>query len=110
LILRDLKVYTIGEKDFSIAQVEITNIDAALSRKEELQTELVKYKAEHGYHTALVLLTDITNLNSIALIESEEGALVAETLGGTFIDELIDLPNVVSRKKQVLPPLQTQFK
>lgn len=110
LILRDLKVYTIGEKDFSIAQVEITNIDAALSRKEELQAELVKYKAEFGYHTALVLLTDITNLNSIALIESEESALVAETLGGTFVGELIDLPNVVSRKKQVLPPLQTQFK
>lgn len=110
LILRDLKVYTIGDKDFSIAQIEITNVEAALSRKEELQAELVKYKAEHGYHTALVILTDITNLNSISLIESEEPALVAETLGGTFVDSLIDLPGVVSRKKQVLPPLQGQFK
>lgn len=110
LILRDLKVYTIGEKDFSIAQVEITNVESALSRKEELQAELIKYRAENGYHTALVLLTDITTLNSVALIESNETDLVAQTLGGTFEGKLINLPGVVSRKKQVLPPLQTQFK
>lgn len=109
LVLRDQKVYEIGGKQFAIAQLELTSLDPVLAREEELQTALQSLKDNEGYHTALVILTDINALTSKGLICSEEAELVTETLGGSFEGQMIDLPGVVSRKKQVMPPLQNRF-
>ncbi|RKF19705.1 manganese-dependent inorganic pyrophosphatase [Alginatibacterium sediminis] len=109
LVLRDQKIYEIAGKKFAIAQLELTSLAPVIDRLDELQASLEALKAANNYHTALVILTDITSLNSKGLIVSDEAELVTATLGGTFEGSIIDLPGVVSRKKQVMPPLQKQF-
>ncbi|WP_427983351.1 manganese-dependent inorganic pyrophosphatase [Agarivorans sp.] len=109
LVLRDQKVYEINGKQFAIAQLELTSVKPVLARLDELEQALQTLKQANNYHTALVLLTDITTLNSTGLICSDEAELVAKTLGGTIEGSIIDLPGVVSRKKQVMPPLQREF-
>ncbi len=109
LIMRDLKVYEMNGKSFSIAQLEMTSLAPVLARKDALIEKVKAYRAENGYHTAMVLLTDIRALDSMAFVESDEAELVVETLGGSWDGDLAMLPGVVSRKKQVLPPLQKKF-
>jgi manganese-dependent inorganic pyrophosphatase len=103
---RDMKVFTFGDTRFSISQVELANIAEVMPPVDELRRALTNQVAEHGLTTAFVLLTDIFAQNSIILAANREGETLAEqAFGGRVIDGSLLLPGVLSRKKQVVPPL-----
>jgi len=53
-----------------------------------------------------VLLTDILEQSSMLLAANSAGeAIAARAFGGSFADGQLLLPGVMSRKKQVVPPL-----
>ncbi|WP_413700008.1 DHHA2 domain-containing protein [Psychromonas sp. KJ10-10] len=68
-----------------------------------------KFKQRNGYHSTIVLLTDINKLDTIALIVSKDADKVASALNSSVVDAAFELPGVVSRKKQIIPFLQDAF-
>ena len=70
---------------------------------------MTKLQAENGYHSTIVLLTDINKLDTTALIVSKDADKVAAALNSTVVDGAFELPGVVSRKKQIIPSLQEAF-
>jgi len=103
---RDSKVFTFGETRFSISQVELTDVAEVMPPADELRHALAQLVAEHGLTSAFVLLTDIVEQNSILLAANAAGEAIAErAFGGSFTDGQLLLPGVMSRKKQVVPPL-----
>ena len=107
LVLRDQKVFTMHNAKLAIAQLELTSLDAILLRKEELLIEMQKLHDKNNYHSTMVLLTDINKLNTTALILSEQAAGIAKSLGSKLEKNLFELPGVVSRKKQIIPFLES---
>jgi manganese-dependent inorganic pyrophosphatase len=72
----------------------------------ELRRALMNLVAEHGLTSAFVLLTDILEQSSTLLAANPAGEAIAErAFGASFADGLLVLPGVMSRKKQVVPPL-----
>jgi manganese-dependent inorganic pyrophosphatase len=103
---RDMKVFTFGDTRFSISQVELADIAEVMPPVDELRRALTSVVAEHGLTTAFVLLTDILAQSSILLAANREGEAIAEqAFAGRIIDGRLALPGVLSRKKQVVPPL-----
>jgi len=103
---RDIKVFSFGETRFSISQVELTDIAEVMPPVDELRRALMNLVAEHGLTSAFVLLTDILEQSSILLAVNAAGEAIAErAFGGNFTDGQLRLPGVMSRKKQVVPPL-----
>jgi len=54
-------------------------------------------------------LTDINKLDTTALIISKDAEKVASALNSAVADHAFELPGVVSRKKQIIPFLQSAF-
>ncbi|MCG6200803.1 manganese-dependent inorganic pyrophosphatase [Psychromonas antarctica] len=109
LILRDQKVFEMAGEQLAIGQLELTSLETALSKKDEMLVEMGQLQANKGYHSTIVLLTDVNKLDTTALIISKDAEKVAKALNSTVIDHAFELPGVVSRKKQIIPFLQTAF-
>ncbi|MEI6896299.1 MAG: manganese-dependent inorganic pyrophosphatase [Psychromonas sp.] len=109
LILRDQKVFEMAGEKLAIGQLELTSLETAFSKKDEMLVEMGQLQADKGYHSTIVLLTDINKLDTTALIISKDADKVAKALGSIVIDHAFELPGVVSRKKQIIPFLQSAF-
>jgi len=74
--------------------------------KPELVADIAKLKAEGNRHTVLLLLTDIMKEGSEMLVISDNADLTEKAYGKATVDGKLWLDGVLSRKKQVVPPLQ----
>lgn len=107
LIFRDFKDFDMSGHKVGIGQLELTSLDLVTPElKSALQSELQKVKAE-GRHTAILVLTDVMAEGSELLCVSENASLINEALKP---DTKMWMPGVMSRKKQVVPPLEAVFK
>ena len=109
LILRDQKVFEMAGDKLAIAQLELTSLETAFEKKDDMLIEMGQLQAENGYHSTIVLLTDINKLDTTALIVSKDADKIASALNSTVAEHMIALPGVVSRKKQIIPFLQAAF-
>lgn len=108
LIFRDFKDFDMGGRKIGIGQLELISLDMVSPKLEQdLNAELGKVKGE-GRHSAILVLTDIMKEGSRVLLCSDDESAVLKALGAPSKDAF--LPGVMSRKKQVVPPLQQTFK
>jgi manganese-dependent inorganic pyrophosphatase len=74
--------------------------------KADLQADIAALKSEGKRHSVLLLLTDIMKEGSELLVVSDDAAIVERAFATTLVDGKAWLDGVMSRKKQVVPPLQ----
>jgi manganese-dependent inorganic pyrophosphatase len=98
----DMKAYPIGEKRFAIAQVEVADPSVVLDRSEDYLDAMRTECAAHGYDSFVFVVTDIIEEGSHLLVSGLEDE-VGEVLGTGFVAGLM------SRKKQIVPPLEQRF-
>lgn len=108
IVDRDLKEYGTdsGEK-MSVSQIETVG-SGLLERKEELMEALEKVRGKNGYLFAALMVTDIIGQGT-ELLCAGECAVVERAFDTKAQDRVIDLPGVMSRKKQVAPKLLAAF-
>ena len=104
IVARDLKEYDLGEgRALSIAQIETVG-RGLVGRKEELLAALRAHREQHDYVLSALMVTDImakrTDLLHAGDDAAVERAFEVDADGGA-----VDLPGVMSRKKQVAPKL-----
>src|ERR687893_963380 len=104
IVNRDAKEYgtSSGEK-MSVSQVETVGIDL-LERKDELLGALEDLRAQNGYVFSALMVTDIIE-GGTELLCAGDCAPVERAFDSRARDGVIDLPGVMSRKKQVAPKL-----
>jgi manganese-dependent inorganic pyrophosphatase len=108
IVERDLKEYrTSSGESMSVSQVETVGA-ALLDRKEELLEALEHVRERNGYLFAALMVTDIVE-GGTDLLCSGECNLVERAFDSEVKDNVIDLPGVMSRKKQVAPKLLAAF-
>jgi manganese-dependent inorganic pyrophosphatase len=104
IISRDAKEYEIpGAERICIAQVETVG-RGLLERKDELLEAMGEVRRANGYAFFVLMITDILGRGSDLLVAGDHGA-VARAFDGAAKDGVIELPGVMSRKKQVVPRL-----
>jgi manganese-dependent inorganic pyrophosphatase len=104
IVRRDAKEYELdGGETILIAQVEVVGSEL-LQRTEELQAALDAERERDDHALAALMVTDIVR-KATALLVSGDREAVARAFGAERSDGVIDLPGVMSRKKQVAPRL-----
>jgi len=111
-IHHDWKIYRFAEKEIGIGQTELTEIEKSMPKVEVLRNELRKAAKESGLFMAVLVLTDILEERSLLLVNDEKGlGLAAHAFASSpNASGLLVLPGVMSRKKQVVPPLAAALK
>jgi manganese-dependent inorganic pyrophosphatase len=108
LVLRDFKDFNMNGQKVGIGQLEVIDLAIFDEMKADLATDLAKLKVEGERHSVLLLLTDIMKEGSELLISSDDESLILNAFEKTP-SEQVWLDGVLSRKKQVVPPLEAAF-
>jgi manganese-dependent inorganic pyrophosphatase len=104
LVTRDVKEYqATGGQLIGIAQVETVGA-GLLERKDELLAAMGSERERQGYPFYALMVTDILSEGTHLLVDGDRAA-VERALGEQAKDGVIELPGVISRKKQVAPRL-----
>ena len=104
IVTRDAKEYAVGDgQSFVIAQIETVG-DAVLDRRDELLGELRTLREARGHLLYALMVTDIMAKGTKMLVAGDLAPL-ERVFGRPVVDGTIDLPGVMSRKKQVAPKL-----
>ena len=106
IITTDYKEYELGGKKIGIAQVETVDASELEPRKQEFLKTMKKIKEETDLETIMVLLTDIVKEGCTTYILSDSADLIEKTFEKKIKDNEMYLPGVLSRKKQIVPPLE----
>lgn len=102
---QDFKPFTIGDMKIGVAQVNTMDIEGFMPLKADMLSYMDKKAKDGGFNTIMLLLTDILNEGSQILVAGEAPEIVEKTFNVTLEDSTAFLPGVLSRKKQVIPPL-----
>lgn len=110
IIEGDAKSFTMGGKSIRIGQVNTVDLDDIYARQDELVAAMTKEAQAKGYDDFLLIATDILNSNSTGFAVGADRDKVAAAFNEKFdANDRLALPGVVSRKKQVVPPMQGAF-
>jgi len=109
LVQRDFKDFNMNGNKIGIGQLEVIDLSVFDDIKAELSADIAALKTEGKRHSVLLLLTDIMKEGSELLVVSDNENLTEQAFGQTTTDGKVWLEGVLSRKKQIVPPLQKVF-
>jgi manganese-dependent inorganic pyrophosphatase len=104
IVTRDAKRYEVsGGQTICIAQIEVVG-KGLLERKDELLEAMRTERENKALALYALMVTDVLEKGTDLLIAGDTAA-VARAFGAGTDDSLIELPGVMSRKKEVAPKL-----
>lgn len=101
----DFKPFTIGGIKIGVAQVNTMDIEGFMPLKDEMLDYMNQKADSMGLEMIMLLLTDIINEGSQILVTGRNPEIAEEAFKVKLEDSTTFLPGVLSRKKQVVPPL-----
>lgn len=110
LIDLDAKSFELNGQTARVAQINVVDLPEAMERKDSFLKAMEDASEAENYDLFMLLITNVLDSDSKALVVGNDNAKAAfEKAFGKVVDSEIDLPGVVSRKKQVVPQLTEAF-
>jgi manganese-dependent inorganic pyrophosphatase len=104
IVNSDLKVYEGGGIKFGVAQVEVANLHEVGDRLAEIGTGLEGLCKARGLGLAVLMVTDVVR-GASRLVLAGQTQRLNDLPYTRLTDGTLDAPDVVSRKKQLLPAI-----
>ena len=109
LISQDAKSFDMNGTQVRVDQINTVDLNEVFDREDGLRAAIEKQNKENGYDLFLLMVTNILNSDTRLLVVGEPQSVVEQAFGKKLEDSKMDLPGVVSRKKQIVPPLEAAF-
>lgn len=106
----DAKTFEMGAETVRIGQVNVVDMNDVLIHKEDILQEMRVESKESNYNLYVLLITDIIENNSVAIVDGVSYRQFERAFNKPIQLNTVELENVVSRKKQVVPQLTDIFK
>ena len=108
ILLKDSKLYEFSQKKVLISQIETLFPEKLISKKKEILKKMEEIKKEKKLFGFCLMITDISKNSTLLYIVSDDFSPFERAFGKIKNNEIY-LKGVVSRKKQVVPPLEDAF-
>ncbi len=109
IIARDFKEFDMSGSKLGIGQIEIVDLELVKDRIDELINELKEMKEERDYSGIYFMITDIMKEGTLLLVVADDENIVKKAFGKKLENNRVWLDRVMSRKKQVVPPLENAY-
>ena len=107
LLRMDSKKYEVHGTKFRISVLETTSPRMILDRKNSLMAAMTDVAQEDSVDQVLLFVVDILKEQATMLIPNNMTKSVAQNSFGAIVDsDLVVLPGIMSRKKQIIPNLK----
>ena len=105
LINMDMKIFEVDGSKIGVAQVNTVNEAEILERKEKLLEEINNIINKEGLKFFIFAITNILSNDSTGIVAGDGNAVIEKAFNEKIDNNLIALKGIVSRKKQIIPPL-----
>ncbi len=109
IVYMDFKTFNVDKKTIAVGQVTTLNAKAIIKQKSSYIRFLNKESESHDYDVMLFAITDIFK-NGSYFIFNENGKSTLRNAFGDSLEQGDFIPNIISRKKQILPPIMSVLK
>lgn len=104
----DMKFFTFGSHQVSISQVEVADKSIVLPLKNEILAAMSQFQSQYKKDLTLLMITDIMN-EGTELFAVGRLRVVEKAFRQPLAANAVYLPGVMSRKKQIVPPISRAF-
>lgn len=105
LLYIDRKQFTLGKYNASVSQINTGDFKTIYNMKDDILEEMQKLTATEGLDLAVLMVTDLILGGTELIAIGSEKWLAEHAFKLGREDDSIFLPNVYSRKKQIIPKL-----
>ncbi|WP_125767953.1 manganese-dependent inorganic pyrophosphatase [Companilactobacillus furfuricola] len=111
LLDMDAKSFDMNGHSVRVAQVNTVDVDHTLEREADFVKDIKAENQDNGYNLFVLLITNIMTSDTTGIIIGDDAdvATFEKALNTKVDDNKAALPGVVSRKKQIVPPLNENF-
>uniref|UniRef100_A0A7S4HGP8 inorganic diphosphatase n=1 Tax=Prymnesium polylepis TaxID=72548 RepID=A0A7S4HGP8_9EUKA len=109
LVMMDSKVFEIGGKKLRVSVIETTKPGKVLQQEKALQEAMGTLRAEQKLDDVLLFVVDILHERAVFVSSSASASATVERAWAVSVgaDGTATLPGVLSRKKQIVPALES---
>lgn len=104
---QDLKYFSLGNRKIGISQVGTMDLEGFSPMKEDMLELMEKKAANENFDLLVLMLTDILKSGSEMLVVGEDKEIFCRAFNVKLSGNSIYIPGVISRKKQVIPPISS---
>lgn len=104
---QDFKVFNISSLKVGVGQINTMDTEGFNSLKDDMLSYMENKASSEEFNLLILMVTDLLKDGSEILVVGKESYLVNKAFGIELKDNTAYLPNVMSRKKQIIPPLST---
>lgn len=108
LLFADFKDFHIAGHNLGVGQITCVNSEHILERKEEFLHEMRRTMRERKYSLMLLMLTDVLREGTQLIYLGDEEA-IQQAFSPDAKNNVVFLPKVMSRKKQIIPALSAMW-
>ncbi|MBW9151918.1 putative manganese-dependent inorganic diphosphatase [Clostridium estertheticum] len=105
IFYQDFKPFTLSGFKVGVSQVGTMYIEGFDAIKDDMIELMNKKATENGFNLIILMLTDILNGGSVLIAAGEHKDIVSKAFNINLTDSGVYIPGLVSRKKQVIPPV-----
>ena len=109
LLNGDAKSFDMNGVKVRIDQINTVDFDDVFKRQDSIMNSMNDEMNKEGYGLFLVMVTNILNSETQLIVLGNYSYIVEKAFSKKISNNRISLPGVVSRKKQVVPPLTEAF-
>ena len=102
---QDFKTFNISSLSVGVGQINTMDTEGFNSLKNDMISYMENKASDENFDLLILMVTDLLKDGSELLAVGKEKHLITKAFGGELKSNSIYLPNVMSRKKQVIPPL-----
>lgn len=106
----DLKEFQIGDYRIIVSQISVMDTKEVMELEPQLIEAMQHICDSEGFDMSLVMVTDILQEATYLLIAGSPKTLIGEAFKKDVEGTHVYLPGVMSRKKQIIPPLSEAVK
>ncbi len=110
IVKGDYKQFDFAGTKAGVGQIEVMDLSVLDPRRKEILEDMEKVRKEEGLSFVLIMLTDVMKEASDLLFVGKPVDKFEKAFEGKMENSSIYKKGVLSRKKQVIPPLEAAFK
>lgn len=105
IVRTDMKEFSEAGQTISIGQISVMDTTDVLAKQAELVEALESLRTSNGYAASYIMITNILDESTTLIYSGDVESVVVNAFGKDVKDNAVFLPNTMSRKKQIVPPI-----
>ena len=105
ILKQDFKVFTYDDKKVGVSQVNTMDSDSIRDLKEPILKAMEEMTEAKGFVLQVLIVTDIYKEGSEIIAVGKQKDIINKAFNVHMKDNSVYIPGIISRKKQVIPPI-----